>query len=56
LKTRKDLIHKVDSKRASVKAISDTNHNLKRKYIKKQLDYKRVLKGEPLEEPTNFLE
>jgi len=46
----------VESKRTSVKTLSDTNHNLKRKYIKKQLDYKRVQRGEPLEEPTNFLE
>ena len=46
----------METKRITIKALGDTNHSLKRKYIKKQLYYKRVQKGEPLEEPTNFLE
>jgi hypothetical protein len=32
------------------------NQNLKRKYIKKCLDYKRVLRGEEIDEPQNFLQ
>ena len=34
--------------------MTDMNQNLKRKYIKKSLDYKRVLRGENAEEPKNF--
>jgi hypothetical protein len=34
-----------------VKEQGDQNQALKRKYIKKQVDYKRVLRGEAIDEP-----
>ena len=30
------------------------NQNLKRKFIKKNVDYKKVLRGEDVDEPKNF--
>jgi hypothetical protein len=34
--------------------MSDMNNNLKKKYIKKNLDYKKVSKGEIVEVPNFF--
>ena len=56
LRTRKEVVSKIATRGQEVKTQWDLNQQLKRKYIKKQTDYKRVLKGEPLEEPTNLLE
>jgi|LauGreDrversion4_2_1035121.scaffolds.fasta_scaffold125338_4 hypothetical protein len=50
------MLEKIDSKRVAVKILEDQNQNIKRKYIKKQLDFKRVCKGREIEEPNNFLE
>jgi len=49
-------LHKVAAKRTAVKEQGDQNQALKRKYIKKQVDYKRVLRGEEIDEPQNFLQ
>lgn len=49
-------MEKIENKRVAVQILEDTNQSLKRKYIKKQLDFKRVCKGHPIEEPNNFLE
>ena len=45
-KIRNEVIAKIDGKETTLKIMSDMNHNLKRKYIKKNVDYKRVCKGE----------
>lgn len=46
----------MEAKRVAVRILEDQNQALKRKYIKKQLDYKRVCRGKEIEEPNNFLE
>ena len=56
LVTRADWLHKVAGRRTAVKEQGDQNQALKRKYIKKQVDYKRVLRGEEIDEPQNFLQ
>jgi hypothetical protein len=45
----------VRARREALKEQEDNNQANKRKYIKKCLDYKRVLRGEEIEEPQNFL-
>lgn len=36
--------------------MQDLNQNLKRKYIKKNVDYKKVLRGEFVDAPQNFFQ
>ena len=55
-KARRDCLNKIDGKRAALKIMSDMNQSLKRKYIKKNLDYRKVIKGEEIDEPTNFFQ
>lgn len=45
---------RVCGKNAALKIMSDMNQNLKRKYIKKNVDYKKALRGENIDEPQNF--
>jgi hypothetical protein len=45
---------KLEGKETTFRIMSDMNQNLKRKYIKKNVEYKKVLKGEAIEEPRNF--
>lgn len=56
LRKRTDTLEKVEGKRVALRILEDQNQALKRKYIKKQLDYKRVCRGKEIEEPNNFLE
>lgn len=53
-KLRFDITSKLEGKETTLKIMSDMNQNLKRKYIKKNIEYKKACKGEAIEEPRNF--
>ena len=55
-RAREDLKGKVEGKEVAMKIMSDLNQNLKRKYIKKQLSYKKVCRGEHVDEANNFFQ
>ncbi|CDW82632.1 UNKNOWN [Stylonychia lemnae] len=54
--SRRDILEKIDGKKAQLKIMSDMNQSLKRKYIKKNVDYKKALRGENVDEPKNFFQ
>lgn len=53
---RQELLSKIEGKKVQLKIITDMNQNLKRKYIRKNADYRRALKGEAIDEPKNFFQ
>ncbi len=54
LRSRHRIMEKIDGKKAAIKILSDLNQNSKKKFIKKNLDYRKVLRGEEVDEPSNF--